>query len=719
MTEEQNESEPPLNPQKTGETETVTGNKRPRPASGADKPTKPRKKYAKRAPVWEHFIQREEDLSKSYCKYCKAEIACDTKTVGTSPMIGHINRCKQYKDWVESENQKILSSDNNGNMKLVKYDPVMFRRSVNEMVVVSKLPFSFVESEGWKRFCSNVLPMYKTFSRKTCSTDIVAMYLEEKAALKQLFSVEKQRVSLTTDIWTCPTTSYNYMVITGHWISTEWELQKRILSFKVITDHKGDTIAAQLMDCLDDWGSEKVYAVTVDNARNNDKALEVFKNQLRMRGVDSLVKDGEFLHMRCCAHILNLIVGHGLKKANAHIVAIRNAVKYVRSSFSRLKTFALKCETGKLPRGSLPLDVSTRWNSTYLMLSSALKLRVAFEKMEAEDKLYCDYFLEEEDKIKRVGPPTSIDWEKVARLVKFLKVFYKCTLIFSASKTVTSCLCYSEIVDIERSLITKCSSSDEETKKQANDMRDKFDKYWDGLSNMNPLVIVASVFDPRNKMKFASLCFDQLYGKDTIESRKLHASVSSVMETLYDHYSFKPTNSENNEDTEDQTEQTDSQPQPCTFELSDDEDDCEGMLSIYDKVVGLKINEVSYNELKVYLTEKPEPRVENQLGMPYDVLSWWRRNCSKFIVLSEFARDVLAIQASSVASESAFSTSGRVLDPYRSSLTPYMVEVLLCTQQWLKCTYKKEDAVANLAQMLQEFEFFESLDARNSAVAIT
>ncbi|KAG7580445.1 Zinc finger BED-type [Arabidopsis suecica] len=686
MTEEQNESEPPLNPQKTGETETVTGNKRPRPASSADKPTKPRKKYAKRAPVWEHFIQREEDLSKSYCKYCKAEFACDTKKVGTSPMIGHINRCKEYKDWVEHENQKILSSDNNGNMKLVKYDPVMFRRSVNEMVVVNELPFSFVESEGWKRFCSNVLPMYKTFSRKTCSTDIVAMYLEEKAALKQLFSVEKQRVSLTTDIWTCPTTSYNYMVITGHWISTEWELQKRNLSFKVITDHKGDTIAAQLMDCLDDWGIEKVYAVTVDNARNNDKALEVFKNQLRMRGVDSLVNDGEFLHMRCCAHILNLIVGHGLKKANAHIVAIRNAVKYVRSSFSRLKTFALKCETSKLARGSLPLDVSTRWNSTYLMLSSALKLRVAFEKMEAEDKLYCDYFLEEEDKIKRVGPPTSIDWEKVARLVKFLKVFYKCTLIFSASKTVTSCLCYSEIVDIERSLITKCSSTDEETKKQANDMRDKFDKYWDGLSNMNPLVIVASVFDPRNKMKFASLCFDQLYGKDTIESKKLHASVSSVMETLYDHYSFKPTNSENNEDTEDQTEQTDSQPQPCTFELSDDEDDCEGMLSIYDKVVGLKINEVSYNELKVYLTEKPEPRVENLLGMPYDVLSWWRRNCSKFIVLSEFARDVLAIQASSVASESAFSTTGRVLDPYRSSLTPYMVEVLLCTQQWLRCS---------------------------------
>lgn len=42
------------------------------------------------------------------------------------------------------------------------------------------------------------------------------------------------------------------------------------------------------------------------------------------------------------------------------------------------------------------------------------------------------------------------------------------------------------------------------------------------------------------------------------------------------------------------------------------------------------------------------------------------------------------MQVSSVASESAFSTSSRVLDPYRSCLTHYMIEVLLCTEQWMK-----------------------------------
>ncbi|KAH0702486.1 hypothetical protein KY285_016764 [Solanum tuberosum] len=42
----------------------------------------------------------------------------------------------------------------------------------------------------------------------------------------------------------------------------------------------------------------------------------------------------------------------------------------------------------------------------------------------------------------------------------------------------------------------------------------------------------------------------------------------------------------------------------------------------------------------------------------------------RFHVLAEMARNVLAIPISSVASECAFSTDGRILDSFRSSLTP-------------------------------------------------
>jgi hypothetical protein len=52
------------------------------------------------------------------------------------------------------------------------------------------------------------------------------------------------------------------------------------------------------------------------------------------------------------------------------------------------------------------------------------------------------------------------------------------------------------------------------------------------------------------------------------------------------------------------------------------------------------------------------------------------------------ACDIYAIPVSTVGSESAFSTSGRVLSEHRSCLTPRMLEALMCSQDWLRNQYK-------------------------------
>ncbi|KAM3283846.1 hypothetical protein P3S67_022644 [Capsicum chacoense] len=47
-------------------------------------------------------------------------------------------------------------------------------------------------------------------------------------------------------------------------------------------------------------------------------------------------------------------------------------------------------------------------------------------------------------------------------------------------------------------------------------------------------------------------------------------------------------------------------------------------------------------------------------------------------------RDVLAIPISSVESECVFSTSGRMMDSFRSLLTPKLVQTLVCIQHWIR-----------------------------------
>jgi hypothetical protein len=72
------------------------------------------------------------------------------------------------------------------------------------------------------------------------------------------------------------------------------------------------------------------------------------------------------------------------------------------------------------------------------------------------------------------------------------------------------------------------------------------------------------------------------------------------------------------------------------------------------------------------------------------------------------ARDVLAIPISTVASESAFSTSGRILDDFRTSLTPFMVEALVCTNDWVRRAIP-----INVAENTEELAKLEEGDSIN------
>lgn len=94
--------------------------------------------------------------------------------------------------------------------------------------------------------------------------------------------------------------------------------------------------------------------------------------------------------MRCCAHILNLIVKDGLDTIGDGIEKVRNSVSYWTSSPKRIELFEdttnrqLKLTFSK----SLVLDCKTRWNLTYLMLEVALIYKDVFTRLKHRDNQY-------------------------------------------------------------------------------------------------------------------------------------------------------------------------------------------------------------------------------------------------------------------------------------------------------------------------------------------
>ena len=94
-----------------------------------------------------------------------------------------------------------------------------------------------------------------------------------------------------------------------------------------------------------------------------------------------------------------------------------------------------------------------------------------------------------------------------------------------------------------------------------------------------------------------------------------------------------------------------------------------------------KQGEGQKNELDKYLEDDAKDD-----HAEFDILNQWKLKASKYYILSCMARDILAIHISTVSSESAFSTGNRILNSFRSSLSPTTVEALIGDQNWLRST---------------------------------
>ncbi|KAL2237480.1 UNVERIFIED_CONTAM: Zinc finger BED domain-containing protein RICESLEEPER 2, partial [Sesamum indicum] len=361
----------------------------------------------------------------------------------------------------------------------------------------------------------------------------------------------------------------------------------------------------------------------------------------------------------------------GLKGKDEHevISRIRGSVRYVTNSPARYKKFqeyAEFMETKKL----LSLDVPTRWNSIYLMLEAAICLKRAFDAYEDINLAYrTDLSKKSFD-----GVPIESDWDRAKMLLKFLKHFYNLTLCISGSSYVTSNIVFHEICEVDLLLRRWLNSDDVELSDMARKMKQKYDKYWGSIEKMNMILYYGVILDPRDKLWFVEF-FLINYMVDIGQSDVMKERVRDGLHELFNDYKLIYGHV---------LQETLESPGSSSSSVSSSSSSSKEMF-MHDEE-----NETRSEDVEEY-REK------------FDILKWWKVNTQRFSILSKIARNILAVPVSTIASEAAFSTGGRVLDAFRSSLSPKIVQAIICAQDWIR----KDSKPISIEEDLSEIEMFE------------
>nr|GEY03985.1 zinc finger BED domain-containing protein RICESLEEPER 2 [Tanacetum cinerariifolium] len=103
----------------------------------------------------------------------------------------------------------------------------------------------------------------------------------------------------------------------------------------------------------------------------------------------------------------------------------------------------------------------------------------------------------------------------------------------------------------------------------------------------------------------------------------------------------------------------------------------------------------------------------------FDVLGFWKEKETMFSVLSRMAMDLISVQASSIAFESAFSTSGRLLSIQRTRLTLASLEMCMCLKDHLDGKERKQDKCPLEIPLDFEEDVFDDEVQRNEVIPLS
>jgi hypothetical protein len=327
-----------------------------------------------------------------------------------------------------------------------EYKPDVARKELCRLIARLDLPLGFGFETAFEEYIQRAHnPQFKSVFRQTTTRDLEKYWLARRyEPIDKLKYVSS--VCLTSDIWS-GYAKEDYLSVVVHYVSVDWELEKRVIGFKLIDcSHSGVNIAERVEDVVSQFGLiDKVFSITLDNASSNASAM----SRLIPKFVGYLGPDPEpldnandnlrgLLHQRCACHIINLIVKSGLKRIKVYLEAFRSAISFLKSSNQRITQFHNFCIVKNVRPRKFNLDMDVRWNSTYLMLKHLLPYKEVFSTF-----IGANYGLVNGEPLLSEG-----HWVVAQKILEFLELFYESVVALSGVYYPTNSLILHHIIDI-------------------------------------------------------------------------------------------------------------------------------------------------------------------------------------------------------------------------------------------------------------------------------
>lgn len=536
-----------------------------------------------------------------------------------------------------------------------RYSYSKAKKEMARFICVNSLRFDTGDSDQFEEFLQHLNPDAKRFPRDEIIFEIKKLVKETRSALIDDFANLSNKVSICADIWSDQWKRFDFLAVTCHWVDDTWTLQKRLLAFKTFEDDhsKSANISHEIHGILQQYGLvTKVLSISFDYATANMANFE------SLIGACQPSIGAKIFHVRCISPILTLFVEKGLDTLKEEVAPIRTAAFCIFNRDSVTKKWGKYCRKNGLHPKLFQRDFPGRWDLTWKLLDETYQYRDAL----------CSFFSEQQIDDIHLLPS---QWDACSNLCRLLEVFKDVVEVLAGVYYPTSVLVVDKCIKVAVLLnsLTECDGL-------GGCFGEMMAKWLEYFHDIPIIFLVAKLLDPRVRIdgleKLLGIYYDALFpvkDENAPVPSVVVAKAKTFLYDLFDEYKIK-----------------------CSDDLgvgsstsgdgSIDHSLSHRLQNLFDEIKGKRPKRYGpspYQELETYFTADFE-----YADVEFDVLKWWSRRTMSFPTLSLIAKDILAVPASTVSVDQAFSTEGYALDERQSMLYTWNMENQRLLSDWTR-----------------------------------